>query len=414
MEDIFSDKVIELDILNIVDDFLNRRSLNFGDIVRQLNENNDPELIAKKYQLDSHLLIKKLTEAGYRFNEQQNKWIHYSQEDKSLSISQGEPMENADFSSHISDVDIEHIVRELNSGTEINDLANKLGISNTDLFTLLNKNNYFYYDFANLWTKLTEKELVREFVTQLNRGFTIYDLSAKYTTNKTARIQFVNTLENLLARYSFVYNEKLKRWVIAGDNQSITSGIVALLNKGTSFQEIERIYNISRTNIRMLLKEHNYRYDHMYNIWTDKSQEQLLRDTAKELSLNNKTWEDFIIEKNIDRKLLYRKLKAYNLEKLPLSFQEENETKDSLENDSVEIISNNDSPTLSSEEIRIIKLIIQEWKEKSTLSSNNSLVELKIYLPRNLLHQLESYCELNSVNKSNLIQKLLEEYFKTI
>jgi hypothetical protein len=404
-----------MDLLNILDDFLYKKSLNLNEIVRELNLFNDFEKIAQKYRIPPDILMQKLHEAGYEYNESTKKW-------SKNSIEENNSIENRESNFVENKIDIDSIVTNLNKGTSVHDIANNLGISQDDLLSMLQRNGYRFYDFAELWSKLNEKELVSRFVEQLNNGLTVFDLSQKYVKNRHARTRFANKVFMLLNKYQYTYNENLNKWLPNVDKGTIAREIVSLLNDGKEFQEIERIYGMNDTNIRILLKEYNYRYDYIYDIWTNKSLKQLLQETSEELIANNQTWDDFLRKNRISKEMLYKKLKEFHIDRPPISEQskktvdkfQSSETRtvtSSVSESNTPEFSNNQSlPLLSNEEISALKQIVKEWKELYSLDKEE-VSFIKVFLPKNLVDQLENYCESNNITKSQFIRELLEKKF---
>ncbi len=396
-------KVGEVDLLNILDDFLSNKEKDLSDferIVMELNEYKDLEFVAKKYKISGLLLVKKLEKLGFVFSNEKNKWIYRPTSKRSEFISGNKQESLTEKVPTIKSINITQIVEKLSNGMKIEEVADELNMCTLDLFDLLQNNDYMYYDFANFWTNLSERELVENFVKELNNGLTFEQLFLKYTKAQTKQTFFIGSLKNLLSKYHYVFDNQKKKWVLG--EQSLVQEIVSLLNHGVGFQEIEEIYEMDNTQLRMLLKEHKYRYDFLYNIWTNRSERELLMQTSRDLILNNKSWDDFVSENGINKELLYKKLKEFKIEKsFAREMEEKNEPKNTYET----------PPNLSVEEIKIIRLMIQDWMQKNQWTEKKG--SLRVFLPVELLLQFEHYCEFNDIAKSKVVQKLIEDFLKT-
>ncbi|WP_205597814.1 hypothetical protein [Anoxybacillus sp. MB8] len=393
----------EVDLLNILDDFLSNKEKDLSDferIVMELNEYKDLEFVAKKYKISGLLLVKKLEKLGFVFSNEKNKWIYRPTSKRSEFISGNKQESLTEKVPTIKSINITQIVEKLSNGMKIEEVADELNMCTLDLFDLLQNNDYMYYDFANFWTNLSERELVENFVKELNNGLTFEQLFLKYTKAQTKQTFFIGSLKNLLSKYHYVFDNQKKKWVLG--EQSLVQEIVSLLNHGVGFQEIEEIYEMDNTQLRMLLKEHKYRYDFLYNIWTNRSERELLMQTSRDLILNNKSWDDFVSENGINKELLYKKLKEFKIEKsFAREMEEKNEPKNTYET----------PPNLSVEEIKIIRLMIQDWMQKNQWTEKKG--SLRVFLPVELLLQFEHYCEFNDIAKSKVVQKLIEDFLKT-
>jgi hypothetical protein len=64
---------------------------------------------------------------------------------------------------------------------------------------------------------------------------------------------------------------------------SLLKKVVKLLNEGSGFSELEKSFTMKRVEIKALLSRNGFRYNHLFDIWTNQPEEEILLILNKEL-----------------------------------------------------------------------------------------------------------------------------------
>jgi uncharacterized protein (DUF433 family) len=468
-----------LDILGILNDYIknnkSEKQLTY-EIINLLNKGISIEKIAKQYEYTPKVVRNIIQNAGYTYNPYYQKWEQTkkpSQSDEKVETKEVintdvMPLEDINEScannniqkpisgKHELKINLDIIVEFLNDGIEIEDIGNQFNISPKDLQDLLLKNGYQYYVFMNYWTKMNRQELCEYLVNELNKGVTMYDLSGVYVKNKKDRINFVSKLQELLKFHEYSYNFSTKKWEKKNVSQQLPT-IVNELNKGVPIKEVAERFNVNASNLRLALKKYNFRYDYLFNIWTQDSRLNLVKELAYDLE-NEKVTLSELKEKGFDVTRIEVELKNSGFdfsknrehksqlntldkpdsgkisedktiedsqinnyliinqdgEKTSIEEQKNNPlhlNKSNMANDEKIYETSPLTQLFSSREVAILKEMIYHWEQKKQKEKNDS-AEISIFINADLLKELTRASEMEGLSRSLIIEKALKVYLK--
>ena len=86
------------------------------------------------------------------------------------------------------------------------------------------------------------------------------------------------------------------------DSLEFVKEIVDTLNSGSGFSIVEKKFKIKKMSIRVLLKKHNFKYNYLFDIWTDQPEEVLLQDLNKLLKTSNLSLYEYARQKKLNYK----------------------------------------------------------------------------------------------------------------
>ncbi|MEH7226548.1 hypothetical protein V7112_22360, partial [Bacillus sp. JJ1566] len=158
-----------------------------------------------------------------------------------------------------------------------------------------------------------------------------------------------------------------------------------------------------------IYRYHN-KYDGFFKSWIGVEREELLKEIAMEIGENKTSLEEVASSYG---------LRVEDLENQLLKFKPLFMGKDIVEEQSecsheVKTLSDSNDMNNSSfsiQEIQILKKIIKEWEVEKAQTTNGTQ-KVSLFLERDLLEELEMYAEMNSVSKSNIVGKAIEQYLK--
>ncbi|NMH73553.1 hypothetical protein HF078_10740 [Bacillus sp. RO2] len=268
-----------------------------------------------------------------------------------------------------------------------------------------------------------ELGIIHDIVTELNKGFTIYDYSQKYAKSRKFRAKFSANMQKKIEDAGFRYSSKSKKWEKQfkrddiGDAQNIKEKvneipimtIVKFINEINSISKAEKEFGISSIEIRLLLKENGFSYDSLFKKWTLKSREQLLEETSKDLISGKINFHD--LEKNgVVAEALKKKFDEVNL---PYS---KIEVKNKPIEGSDEVLGSDKQNTSSftEKEIKILRELISEREKKSNFmeEKNDGKMESIVLINKSLLSKIEIFSDVKEMSRSKVIETALIEYFE--
>ncbi|MGO4890397.1 hypothetical protein ACJ2A9_21835 [Anaerobacillus sp. MEB173] len=342
-----------------------------------------------------------------------------------------------------------------------------------------------YSYFFNEWSKDGEEGILKEIVQELNKGKTIYDISKRYTKNRKYRAKFAGNLQSKLEKEGYLFNKDTKKWeseiseykkeivkipeskqdeptvkqnIIKKEEGPLSSAesahekkedndptsvnndagnveeIVAFLNKSNSIKLAEKKFRINSMKIRLLLKAHGYTYDVMFDTWSNKSRDELLKNVAHDLK-NGITTFDELKKAGVYTKALMKKLEENGLEYKPSQIKDEDKephpeplatlNPSPINNDTIATIKEDIKPlskvensvittaenSLSNDEIFKLRKIIKEWHGIDGNHTEDEKVKSTFIVKNSLLQEIENYSEANEISKSKVVEKALEEFF---
>ncbi|UYZ24017.1 hypothetical protein [Mesobacillus jeotgali] len=319
----------------------------------------------------------------------------------------------------------------MNQGVDPSKIEKHFNLAYGKLEELLLSNNYKFYSFMNFWSTLDEEQLCHDLVSHLNKGNTIYDLSGKYLRGNKERLRFVSMVEKLLDKYQYEYNFSLKVWDIkASSNKKGLILIVEDLNTGKPLKEVAEKFEVTPASLRLSLKNANYRYDPLFQVWTTKERKELVDQLSLDIKnglitieeLRKKGFDSRTLEtlkylsdhkqntvletktNSIDEKVSngLNKDNIINLEYGQLEKQDEinlehahlkAETASSeADIEKKALIKTQEDNDLSVEDIKILKEIIGFWTQESQTKSDSRLKQINIFIESPILKKLEIYC----------------------
>ncbi|MFD0824435.1 ribbon-helix-helix domain-containing protein [Neobacillus sp. M.A.Huq-85] len=446
-----------MDIIGILNEYIKNNKTEeqlASEFKTLLNKGYSIEKISKQYNVTPQQIKELLDKAQTTLNyngidfkqdnsgNNQKKTNQTSKLDNNLLYSESKPDKSKELSNSL-----DLVVDVINDGVLLEQVAKEYNISPTKLKDLLAFNGFRYYSFMNYWTKMSKEELCEYLVKELNQGFSPYDLSRKYVKDNFDRITFVKNLEQYLKKYNYKYNLTKKIW---SKPTPKLSTIVKELNKGVSMKDVVESFNITTINLRQELKNNKYRFDRVFNIWTQDQRSELVKNLADELISGKITVRD-LKERNLNTGLLEVELQFGGFD-LNLSDKDNPLIKsnnqfhsaiehvdDENERNMVDVLNTNatqkddvlekkSSPykqinkpvsatstdIFNNEELTCLKEMIDQWEQRKNqkLQISSDSTEISIYIKKNLLFQLNKAAEHEGVSRSLLIEKALNVYLK--
>ena len=360
----------------------------------------------------------------YQFNNKDKKWEKNDVIEKS---------ENPEESVRKSKLDL--IIDELNNGVSLKRVSENHRINIRNLRLELKNNNYEYNNDLNKWTKSN-----------------INDVS-----KKNVNIEFNNEEERIDQQ------QRINKEDIAADESTgldnydydLTdiASIVEAINNGTPLREIAEKMKISDINLKNILKNHQYRFDILFNIWTKEDRKDLVKKLSEDLIQEKVTMNDLKGEKINNLSLLEVELLKYtgydfnaikkeinsnhNQSINPIddkkAFEENQPKQESVRLDKTDFNpeqvnnfelnrpistnSTNDNKVnqpFNDHEVAALKEIINEWEQKKVEKNdfNDSFQEVSIYIESQVLYKLMKASELEGLSRSKIIEKALIAYFQ--
>jgi transposase len=342
-------------------------------------------------------------------------------------------------------ISIDIVIDVLNDGVDLDEVSKQYNITGRRLKELILLAGYRYYSFMNFWTKMDQEEVIDYLVQELNQGYSLYDLSAKYIKTNKDRLSFVSRMESYLKKYKYNYNVKKKIWTKDTSPIIDITKIVNELNKGQLLKEVAKSVNISDTNIRRDLSNNGYRYDRIFNVWTQEKRSELVKKLDHDLT-SGKVTKESLKRQGLNTNLLQVELRFGGFDENLVRHVQKNNPPSKQQTKTTEEVTSKKgtksakvktnivsrtveesitqseknktqtSPTkeLSSKEVEILKEILQDWKLKKIETSgiDNNPSELNIFIDQELLMQLTKASEISGISKSLVIAKALKEYLK--
>jgi hypothetical protein len=450
-----------LDILGMVNDYIKNNKSDdqlAHEFIILINKGYTIEIIAKQYDYTPEKVKAIIDQSG----------LTKGTETQAVNSSSKMNESKTDNKPELK-ISIDIVIDVLNDGVDLDKIAKQYNISGRRLKELILLDGYRYYSFMNFWTKMNQEELIDYLVKELNQGFSLYDLSAKYVKNNKDRLSFVYRMESYLKRYKFIFNLKSKKWT-RGDQPSpavpqqpkidpkpiqkpiatpITLSnlkkIVIDLNKEIPIKDVAESFNTTPQSIRQDLKKNGYRYDRIFNVWTQEKRSDLVKKLASDLT-NGRVTAETLKRNGLNTNLLEVELRFGGfdeniirpVQKNKISSKQNNETTEVLKSiknkentiaktknmsqpldepaKSTEINRIPTSPIneLSKKEVEILKEILFNWQQKKIEVSglDNNPAEINIFIEQDLLIQLTKASEISGISKSLVIANALREYLK--
>lgn len=476
-----------MDILGVVNDYINNKNSKEqlpSVLINLLNSGESIEKIAIDHNYEPEDILVIIQKSGYAYDPISQNWVLNGTQNLDLLNVAGSIKENAenskDDNSEVNKLpllsntntyeeqdivnDIKTITDQINSGTPYEEICNKYNVTSPELHNILLSNGYQHYLFMNFWTRMNRKELCAHLVIELNKGYSLYELSERYVNSNHARITFVNKLQQLLNLYGYKYSLLSKTWTVKESNKNIQEenklietvekveiehldSMVNDINLGIPMKSVAENNKIPLSNLRQVIKN-QYHYDGLFKIWTKEDRKTLLHNLSNELSLGNITLDE-LKKKDINIPLLEIELERYryNLynKKHNNKIKESNnlnnnpETKNVLSESTTSIEITNKQTVIqiepknpstsqgnecnnvvtsnifSDQDISCIREIIDFWQQKKIEESRISNIKepITIFLDDNTIRKLTFLSEKKGLSRSLIIDKALTLYFNT-
>lgn len=406
--------------------------------------------IAKQYELAPSRIQDILIKSGYTFNSTSSLWEkskpvanHKQQDDQYLTTTlqtgtAQNDKNNVPSSDNKSNNPSSYgktnsilpipisLANMLNNGTSLESLKKKYNVTTSDIESTLLTNGFQYYSFLNHWTKKNPTNFSEELVEQLNHDKNI--LFKRFNIRPQEQDKCLQEIKNFLQSNGYSYSFSNNAWELTAIDQQLYL-LVDELNKTESLKEVAKKFNMADITLRQILKNNGYHYYGLLNIWTNKSDKNLLEELVQELSNETLTLAQ-LAERNIDIEKLKQALlkegiqyekKATQTTEIQKSAEDyENDEKprtlENAQNHEDHVVQETQQSLLQSqfdkEEINSLKEMIQDWKKRKVeeQSINCDPVEISIYLPANLLALITSLSEKDGISRSLIINNALKEY----
>ncbi|MEH7158968.1 hypothetical protein [Neobacillus drentensis] len=444
-----------MDILGMVNDYIknNKSDDQLAHEFKSLfNKGNSIEKIAKQYDYSPEKVRTIIDQSELSKSNSELK----SGIEPKISTSSSKKEESIIDKKKELKISIDIVVDVLNDGVDLDEVAKQYNITGTQLKQQILLDGYRYNSFMNYWTKMNQEELVDYLVREVNQGYTLYDLSAKYVKTNKDRLSFVYKVESYLKKYKYQYNLTKKKWT-RGDQPTPTGGhskldskpvpttnlkkIVMELNKGIPMKDVVESLKITTNSLRQDLKKNGYRFDRVFDVWTQEKRSELVKKLDDDLSKGIVTIED-LKNRGLNTKILEVELKFAGFDDNLIRHVQKNKTpKSFVENTKVEkkalvnkLTSKVDTAKIqlhselstqskykpstntelfSKEEVADLKEMINIWQQKKKESRLvKDAKEINIYIEEDLLMQLTNASELSGISRSLVIANALKEYLK--
>ncbi|MFD0824434.1 ribbon-helix-helix domain-containing protein [Neobacillus sp. M.A.Huq-85] len=307
-----------------------------------------------------------------------------------------------------------------NKGNSIEKVAERHNLSTHQVKDILAIAGYTYYGFSKKWKNTHTPKQTKK--------------SSSSSKNKSANKANKNTIEKVSLHHQLplAVNE---------------------LNDGKLMKFVAELFNITSANLRLDLKNNNYRYDALFKVWTKDSRRTLVEKLAKDLYDGKITFKD-LEKQNVNVKILeielrhsghaYKKLeKSSNSNDTPLTTK----TNKQLNNETVtdrlkthhlitaEMLRQEEEEEnillaideeikaeatveskekLNEDEISTLKEMINFWKQKKEeeeeANVSNVKVETTIFISSELLSILTKASEQEGISRSLIIEEALKAY----
>jgi uncharacterized protein (DUF433 family) len=426
-----------MDILGMVNDFIKNNKSDeqlAEEFITLYKKGHSINKIAKQYDCSLEKVKTIINQYGLTKESKtptsfSNSKKHESNNDKKLELK----------------ISINIVVDVLNDGVDIEEVAKQYNITGKRLKELILFDGYKYYSFMNYWSKMNQEELCDFLVQELNQGYSPYDLSVKYVKSSKERLSFAHQVDRFLTRYKYNYNSTKKIWTKETIPSVDINTILNELNNGQLLKDVAEKFNTSDTNIRKDLKIHGYRFDRIFNVWTQEKRSELVKKLDRDLT-SGKVTKESLKRQGLNTNLLQVELRFGGFDENLVRHVQKNKIPNKQQTKTIEEVApkkdtkiasvkpntvsqpvevpitqseknkTQSSPTkeLNSKEVEILKEILQDWRQKKIEASgiDNNPTELNIYIDQEMFMKLTNASEMAGISKSLVIARALKEYLK--
>jgi hypothetical protein len=197
------------------------------------------------------------------------------------------------------------------------------------------------------------------------------------------------------------------------DSLEFVKVVVDTLNSGVGFSIAEKKFKMKKLEMRALLKKHNFKYNHLFDVWTDQPEEVLLSKLDEFIKSANITLFEYAKKKKLNYKELRIRLDNLNGITAETVYST---TTNSVVNSAMASteISNPDQPSSP------IPLEVQPTAEapaetkaiskKATLG--DSIIEVPIFIDKGIFHKLNELSYINDTSVSSLVSNIVKDHIK--
>jgi hypothetical protein len=197
------------------------------------------------------------------------------------------------------------------------------------------------------------------------------------------------------------------------DSLEFVKVVVDTLNSGVGFSIAEKKFKMKKLEMRALLKKHNFKYNHLFDVWTDQSEEVLLNKLDEFIKTADITLFEYAKKKKLNYKELRNRLNNLNgttaeTVDSTTTDSEVNSAKASTE------ISKSDQPSssipLEMQPTAEAPAVTKAISKKVTLG--DSIIEVPIFIDKDIFHKLNELSYINDTSVSSLVSNIVKDHIK--
>jgi hypothetical protein len=196
------------------------------------------------------------------------------------------------------------------------------------------------------------------------------------------------------------------------DSLEFVKVVVDTLNSGVGFSIAEKKFKMKKLEMRALLKKHHFKYNHLFDVWTDQPEEVLLSKLDEFIKSANITLFEYAKKKKLNYKELRNRLDNLN----GTTAETVDFTTDSEVN-SATVSTEISKPDQPSSPIPLEKQPTAEAPaetkailKKATLG--DSIIEVPIFIDKEIFHKLNELSFINDTSVSSLVSNIVKDHIK--
>ncbi len=199
------------------------------------------------------------------------------------------------------------------------------------------------------------------------------------------------------------------------DSLEFVKVVVDTLNSGVGFSLAEKKFKMKKLEMRALLKKHNFKYNHLFDVWTDQHEEVLLSKLDEFIKSANITLFEYAKQKKLNYKELRDRLDNLNGTKA----EPVNTTATTTDSEVNSAMASTEisKPHLPSSPIPLEKQPTAEAPTETKVISKkatlgDSIIEVPIFIDKDIFHKLNELSFINDTSVSSLVSTIVKDHIK--